>query len=391
METVNRPQASPAPQPVESVTQPPPAVAETPPGPAKRLMSLDVFRGVTILGMLLVNNIALDTATPLQLTHANWNAGLHFADLVFPWFLFIVGVAIPYSAASARRRKLSAWRYDLRVLNRAITLVLLGYLIDSSIALTPVFGLGVLQLIGLAYLVAAFLYELPTRRRLLIAAGLLAGYWAVLRFVPVPGFGRVFTPENNIINHINLVYLGQYHLQGLLSVIPTAALVMIGSAVGDLLRSETLTTGRRLGALFLLGTVLTVAGLILTIDLPFNKPLWTTSYILYTAGLGTILLTLLYLIIDVNHWRAWAWPFAILGMNALFIYIVPILVKLYILSEWHWRIEDGSRLQLGVAIMHYWFQAFGRIAGGWAYTISYIVFWWLTAVWLWHRKVFLRL
>ncbi|MGE5531200.1 MAG: acyltransferase family protein [Bacteroidota bacterium] len=354
-------------------------------------MSLDVFRGITILGMLLVNNIALDTATPTQLTHASWNAGLHFADLVFPWFLFIVGVAIPYSAASARRRKVSAWRYDLKVLNRAVTLVLLGCLIDSSIALTPVFDLGVLQLIGLAYFVAAFLYELHVRRRLLIAAGLLVGYWAILRFVPVPGLGRVFTPEHNIINHINIVYLVQYHLQGLLSVIPTAALVMIGSAVGDILRNEVITTGKRLGQLFLLGGILTVAGLILSLDLPFNKPLWTTSYILYCAGLATLLLSLLYLVIDVNNWRAWAWPFAILGMNALFIYIVPILVKLYILSEWHWRIEDGSRLQLGVAIMHYWFEAFGRVAGGWAYTISYIVFWWLVAVWLWHRKIFLRL
>lgn len=372
-------------------TLPAPAAPETPPAPAsKRLMSLDVFRGVTILGMLLVNNIALDTATPKQLAHARWNAGLTFADMVFPWFLFIVGVAIPYSAASAARKNVPSWQYDLRVLSRAITLVLLGCLIDSSIARTPIFDLGVLQLIGLAYLVAALLYELPIQRRLFIAGGLLVGYWAVIRFVPVPGVGNVFTEERNIISHLNQVYLVRYNLAGLLSVIPTAALVMIGTAVGDILRNVRTSGPVIVGRLLILGGALAVAGLLWNLDLPFNKPLWTTSYVIYTAGLATLVLALLYLILDLNRWRWWAWPFAILGMNAIFVYVVPILVKLYILSDWYWKIEDGSKLQLGVALMHYWFAAFGRIGGGWAYTISYIVFWWLIAVWLWHKKIFMR-
>lgn len=353
-------------------------------------MSLDVFRGITILGMLLVNNIALDTATPKQLAHAGWNAGLTFADMVFPWFLFIVGVAIPYSAASAQRKNVPAWLYDYRVLSRAVTLVLLGCLIDSSIARTPIFDLGVLQLIGLAYLVAALLYELPITRRLFIAGGLLVGYWAIIHFVPVPGVGNVFTEERNIINHLNQVYLLRYNLAGLLSVIPTAALVMIGSAVGDMLRNTKASGAATVGRLLILGAVLTIVGMLWSRDLPFNKPLWTTSYVIYTAGLGTVVLAMLYLILDVNRWRWWAWPFAILGMNAIFVYVVPILVKLYILSDWYVKIEDGSKLPLGVALMHYWFVALGRIGGGWAYTISYIVFWWLIAVWLWHRKIFVR-
>lgn len=389
MENTTGAQAPPTAE-VQTAPQAPPVVVQTPPtAGTKRLMSLDVFRGITMLGMLLVNNIALDTATPKQLAHASWNAGLTFADLVFPWFLFIVGVAIPYSAASARRRKVPGWRYDLKILSRTATLILLGCLIDSSIARAPMFDLGVLQLIGLAYLVAALLYELPLSRRLLIAGGMLVAYWAVLRFVPVPGVGNVFTEERNIISHLNQVYLVRYNLAGLISVIPTAALVLIGSAVGDLLRSKG-SGAKIVGQLLILGAALTVGGLLWSLDLPFNKPLWTTSYVIYTAGLGTLVLALLYLILDVNRWRWWAWPFAILGMNAIFIYVVPILVKLYILSDWHWKIEDGSKLQLGVALMHYWFVALGRIAGGWAYTISYIVFWWLIAVWLWHRKIFMR-
>ena len=120
-----------------------------------RLLSLDAFRGLTIAGMLLVNNIALDSRTPAQLTHAPWNGGVRFADVIFPWFLLIVGVAVSYSAASAKKKELSFWRVDLKILGRVLALVFLGCLIDSSLAKRPVFDLNVLQLIGLAYGVAS--------------------------------------------------------------------------------------------------------------------------------------------------------------------------------------------------------------------------------------------
>jgi predicted acyltransferase len=354
------------------------------------MLALDVFRGLTILGMLLVNNVALDTATPRQLVHAQWNAGLTFADLVFPWFLLAVGVAIPYSAAAARRRHVPFWQYDLKVLSRTVTLVLLGCLIDSSIIRAPYFDLGVLQLIGLAYLVAALLYELPISRRALLAGMLLAIYWAIIRFVPVPGAGTgIFTPQTNIINHLSQTYLAPFHLNGLLSVIPTGALVLIGTGLGDILRGE-MPQARKVAQVLAAGAILAVVGIIWSRDLPFNKPLWTTSYVLYSSGLGAILLGFLYLVLDVNGWRAWALPLLVLGMNAIFVYVVPILVKVYILQVWTWKLADGSHLPLGVAFMHYWFEAAGRIGGGWGYTLSYITFWWLIAAWLYRKKVFLR-
>lgn len=371
--------------PQESAPQP-----SAKPGGSSRVVALDVFRGITILGMLLVNNIALDTATPTQLVHAGWNQGLTFADLVFPWFLLAVGVAIPFSAASAKRRGVPPWQYDLKVLSRSVTLVLLGCLIDSSIIRAPYFDLGVLQLIGLAYLVAALLYELPMSRRYLLAGLLLGGYWATIRFLPVPGAGAgVFTPDTNIINHLNHTYLEPYHLNGLLSVVPTGALVLIGTAIGDLLRSQA-AASRKVAMTLIAGAALAVIGIIWSHDLPFNKPLWTTPYVLYSSGLGTLLLGLLYLIIDVNGWRRWAFPLVVLGMNAIFIYVVPILVKLYILQVWTVKLADGSHLILGVALMHYWFEAAGRIMGGWGYTISYLLFWWLIALWLYRKRVFVK-
>src|SRR5262249_35042789 len=114
-------------------------------GPMGRLTSLDAFRGLAILGMLLVNNVALDTSTPAPLTHAAWNGGIHLADLVYPWFLLIVGVAIPLSAAASRARGIPTWKYDLKILCRAVTLVLLGCLLESSQLKRPTFELGVLQ------------------------------------------------------------------------------------------------------------------------------------------------------------------------------------------------------------------------------------------------------
>lgn len=380
--------AEPAPQ-----AQAKPQAAEWPRHKAiiGRLTSLDAFRGLTILGMLLVNNIALDTATPKQLSHAMWNEGVHFADLVFPWFLLIMGVAIPYAAAAFKKKGLSLWRYDLKVVGRAAVLVLLGCLIDSSLLRRPVFDMGVLQILGLAYLVGALLYELPLERRLILAGAFLLAHWATIRFVPIPGVGAgIFTPEQNVIRHFDRIYLEQLHLRGIISVIPTSALVLIGAALGDVLRRDAWAPMRKAAYLFAGGVALVLAGVLWNTDLPFNKPYWTSSYIVYAAGLGAILLGMLYLLIDVNGWRAWAFPLVVFGMNAIIAYVVPILVKIYIFQQWTWKMPDGSVLPLEQAAMHGFFVRFGRIPGGWLFTFAYIIFWWLVLLWMYRKRIFVR-
>jgi predicted acyltransferase len=358
---------------------------------SKRLLSLDAFRGLTILGMLLVNNVALDTATPRQLTHAPWNQGVHFADLVFPWFLLIVGIAVPFSAASARAKRLPYWRHDLKVIGRAVTLVLLGCLIDSSALKRPTFDLGVLQLIGLSYMVGAMLYDLPLSRRLLLAAAFLAAHWAAIRFVPIPGVGAgVFTESQNLIYHLNRVYLQPISLRGLISMVPMGALVLIGTALGDGLRHQTIASVHKAARLLIAGLALAGIGWLWSLDLPFNKAVWTASYVMYAAGLGALLLGVLYLLIDVTGWRAWALPLVVLGANAIVAYVAPILVKLLILDAWKWKMPDGSLLPLSQAILHYCFVHAGRISGGWLYTLGYILFWWLILLWLYRKRVFVR-
>jgi predicted acyltransferase len=362
--------------------------------PGTRLVSLDAFRGLTIGGMLLVNNVALDGRTPTQLMHAPWNGGIRFADLIFPWFLLIVGVALPFSAAGARKRNLGGGRYALRVLGRVCALVFLGCLIDSSLLKQPVFDLNVLQLIGLAYGVGALLSVLPVWLRVPAAFALLAAHTAVIQHLSVPGLGRgVFREDANAIWYLNRAYLNHQHLTGLVSVVPTAALVLLGTVMGDALRRERWKPWEKIVVLLAFSGILLVCGWAWHFSLPYNKPVWTASYILWTAGLGGIVLTLLYALVDASgrKWTQWlAFPLVVYGSNAIAAYVGPILIKVFILRVWTWKMPDGTRETLEQAFLHTATAHYGPVGGGWVYTLGYLLVVWLALLELRRRKLFLR-
>jgi len=362
-----------------------PGAAEEP--LAKRLISLDAFRGLTITGMLLVNNIALDYKTPDHLTHAAWNQGVNFADMVFPWFLLIVGVAIPYASESHFKKGFSRLNYIVKAFSRMVTLILLGCLIDSSIIKQPVFGLGVLQLIGLAYFVATMLYGLPQIWRVIFAIAFLVGHWALIRFLPVPGMEPgMFTEENNVIAYINQIYLQPLHLKGLISIVPASAMVLIGTIIGDILRSKDMSEKVKFACMMTLSTGLGLSGWLWSLDLPFNKPVWTASYILYTAGWGIMVMGLLYLVIDIIGWQKWSFPLVVFGVNAILAYVLPIMVKLHVFQEW----TLGANMSIIQVYLQFCIDNWGRIAGGWVYTLSYIIFWWVILFYFYKKKIFLR-
>jgi len=358
--------------------------------PARRLVSLDAFRGLAILGMLLVNEKVFGPATPIQLKHARWNQNPHFADMVFPWFLLIVGVAIPYAAAARRQPGTARSAYYLKVVRRTVILVLLGFLINSSYARHPLFNMGVLQLIGLAYFVGALLYGLPLTARLGVAAVFLLSHWAAIRFIPIPGVVvGVFTEQQNLIKYLHQAHLG-HRLAGIIGVVPTSALVLIGTAIGDALRREPERPWRNVAILLGAGLSLVALGLLWNLDLRFNKPYWTASFVVFAAGWGLLVLGLFYLLIDVKGWRAWAFPLVVAGMNAVFIYVVPILVKVHTLREWSWTCAAGPSLTVEQGLQNSLFLHLGRVPGGILYTFCYILFWWLVLLWMYRRRVFLR-
>jgi predicted acyltransferase len=389
------------PRPVADTPLPEPEAAPPPAPKAERLMSLDAFRGLTILGMLLVNNIALDRDTPQHLTHAEWSGRVHIADLVFPWFLLIVGVAVPWALASHQRKGLGNLRWVGKAVGRSLSLVLMGCVVDSTVQHQLYLGLGVLQIIGLAYLVGALLAGLlPARGRAAAAGLLLVGYWALIRFAPLPNLGPGhFTETDNVIRYLNETYLNPFGLRGLLSVIPTGALVLLGTFFGEILRKSDIRPARRLALLTAWGGAFTIAGLAWSLDLPMNKPLWSPPYILFTAGMGGLVLAAMYALIDtptVRKVRWWSLPLVVFGVNAIVAYVAPILFKINVLQTWRWAgtaagLPNGSNPTLEQALQNLCFTLVGRTNGGWLYTALYIGFWWLVLLYLYRRQWFVRL
>jgi predicted acyltransferase len=368
-----------------------PATETTIPGRSARLLALDAFRGLTMALMLLVNNVALGRATPAQLDHAHWHQPIHLADLVYPWFLFCVGLAIPFSAASARRRGVAPWQRDLRVLRRAAILFFLGCVISSAKIKHPILSMGVLQTIGLAYLAGALLYRLRTPYRLSLAAFLLVSYWAAIMFIPVPGLGRgVFEAGHNLIEYFDNAYLVRIHLAGITDVVPTTALVLIATVLADLVRRRDRPDWWKVSWLWVAGALLAGGGILGSLSLELNKWVWTPSFILLMVGTGAIGLGLFYVALDMRRRRGWAYPLLVLGSNAIIAYVAPILFRELVLDLVPVHVGAGKAAPLGQWIIGLLAGRLGPIAGGWTYTFAFIVVWWIV-LWVLYRKgIYLR-
>ncbi|WP_425146179.1 DUF5009 domain-containing protein [Deinococcus sp.] len=352
------------------------------PASSGRLSSLDAWRGLTVLLMLLVNNLALDTLAPSQLLHAPWGGGLTFTDLVFPWFLFCAGAALPFSLAAAHKAGQVGWALVGKLAQRTVLLYLVGCLLTSVTEHRLTLGLGVLQIIALASFFGGLLSRLRLRWRLLSAGALLIGYDLFIRFVPVGGVAGVFTEAANPVQAINDL-LGPWNLRGLLSVIPTTALVLLGSVAAQPLKSR---HPRAPWLLLAFGVALSALGWLWAGHLEFNKSVWTPSYVVYSAGLATLGLLAFYLIGDAQGGRraAWLTPLSIPGRNALFAYVAPILIKVVVLLNWNvdWT---GQSMPLGSALLTLARGTFGLWWGGWTYTLVYIALVWLGLAFLARR------
>jgi predicted acyltransferase len=358
---------------------------------AKRLASLDAFRGLAVFGMLLVNNKQLGPWTPDQLHHARWGHPVHFADMVFPWFLLIVGVAIPFAAASARRRGFSRWAFARKIGTRALLLVLIGVLINSSFVHHPLFDLGVLQTIGLAYLAGALLYRLRPRWRLQAIAILLVGQWAVLRHVAAPGIAAgVVTEKLNLIRYVNETYLAAVGLENLPAIAPTTALVLMGTFAGDLVRRGAGDPVHKARLLAAAGLGLLLLGALWSLDLPMVKRIWTASYVTFAAGAGLLVFALFYWAIDVRGRVSWSFPLVVFGANAITAFALPILANVHILDEWTARLPNGLPGTLRQSLLQAFTARFGPGPGGLAFTLAFLLFWWLVLYGLYRKRIFIR-
>jgi predicted acyltransferase len=306
------------------------------------LASLDAFRGITIAGMILVNNPGNWNAVFESLTHADWD-GCTLADLVFPFFIFIMGAAMTF--AFGRRAGHGHTRRDLyrRIARRAAWLIVLGLVLNVVASFPSVGSMripGVLQRIGVVYALAAviFLQTTPSQRAVTVAI-LVLGEWALLIWVPFGHGGAGLARQHNLAGFIDRAVFGRHILmstgdpEGMLATLPAVGTALLGSFAGDWLRREQ-SAAARVRALVFGGLAAALIGLLWAAVLPPNKSLWTGSFVALTAGLAALALAWCYILIDVWGYRAWARPFLWLGFNPLAIYFLSEFVGHVLEQPW---------------------------------------------------------
>ncbi len=345
--------------------------------PTARLTSLDVLRGFVIASMLFVNNPGRRELTPGWLDHASWGVGITFADLVMPWFLFVIGVSLPFWVERSAGRP-GFWS---RVTRRALTLIGLGILLVSSAQHRFVIGLDVLQHLGIAGFLATVVYVQARRGRPWIILALLVSHWLLLRFVPAPGVpAGTLEPDRNIVAWINSNWLAPLHLAGLISPVATTSLVLLGSYAGEWLRAG---EARRL---VLAGAALASGGWIWHYDLFFSKALWTAPYLCFSGGLGMLLLALCHRLFDPPRWAFLASPWIVFGRNAILAYFGAIMLKHHTVEEW--QLSSGSSVR--DAIVDAYVAALGGPMGSVAWTLTWLAVVWLICFPLYRRRLYWR-
>lgn len=365
---------------------------------SSRLVSLDVFRGITIAGMILVNNPGTWSAIYPPLKHAEWH-GWTPTDFIFPFFLFIVGVAMTLSFKKRREQGVDRKKLFYHALQRSIIIFLLGMFLH----LFPYFNFstvripGVLQRIAVVYLIASTIYlYLKERWQLIIAVTILILYWFAMTIIPVPGYGSGnLSPEGNLAAYIDRTIM-QGHLwrenwdpEGILSTFPAVVTTMIGIFTGRwLLKSN--DKFETTSWMFVAGSILIILGVIWDIWFPINKYIWTSSYVIFMGGLALHFLGFCYYVIEIKNIRWWTQPFLVFGMNAIASFFLSSLVA-KTMGIIKITLSNGDEISLKGFIFNSFYKPFfSEINASLAFAMSYLLLWYLIMLIFYKKKIFIK-
>ena len=367
----------------------------------KRLCSLDAFRGLTIAAMILVNCPGTYGSVYPQLRHAEWN-GWTFTDTVFPAFLFIMGVSMVFSFAGRKQNGAINSLLQFQIVKRTIILFALGLFINDF----PVFHLstirvpGVLQRIALCYFFTSLIIlKSSVKGQVFWLIGLLASYWLMMRYVPVPEIGTgVLEPGRNFAAYIDSLFLDghmwmhyeTWDPEGLLSTIPAIGTTLFGVLAAHWLRSE-LPGGRKVMGLFLAGVVLLALGWMFGRWFPINKSIWTSTFSIFMAGIASTGLALFYWIIDLKGYRRWATVFVVFGVNAITMYVLSEVLDT--LSRFMRLTQPGGST---ISFRSYVYRTFfvplaGPETSSLLFAVAFVLLMLCVALIMWKRKIFVKI
>ena len=403
------------------------ATTSTAPTPTtrERLLSLDVFRGLTIAGMLLVNDPGTWSAIFPPLEHAAWH-GWTPTDLIFPFFLFIVGITTHLSLSARRARGDDDSAIVKQILRRGAIIYLLGF----AMALFPFYQwgtidalpnasawdrivyriehvriMGVLARIGIVYICAGLLTLRTTlRQQIVIIAALLFGYWFAMTLIPVPGENEIgalllHTKDRNLAAHLDRAILGLNHIwvggvtfdpEGVLSTFPAIATAMFGVIAGRWIAQRDKSLLERIAGLFAVGSLGMMIGLMWNWSFPINKSLWTSSYVVFTAGMACVALATIMWIVDYANVKWWTKPFVVYGVNPILAFVGSGVMARLIYTLWHVN-YNGASTSIQNATYQIAFASWlpPRVASL-AFAISFVLLWYGILLVLYKRNIFLK-
>ena len=363
----------------------------------KRLLSIDTLRGIDMAFIMGLSPLILricdlfpggsDSWIATQLHHVSWD-GLALMDCIFPVFLFIAGLSFPFSYAKQVSQGRTSWQIHRKIFIRALILVALGIVYNGFFDLSfPQRYASVLGRIGLAWMCAALLYiHLKTVPRIVIAAVILIGYGLLVSLVAAPDVPAGTDPLsrdgclNGYIDRLLLpgrLHNGNFDPEGLLGIIPATVTAMLGMFTGEFIRLPEEKVNGNKKTLWMLGAgaVLLVVGLLFSRILPINKKLWSSTFVLVVGGISLLAYAIVYFLVEVKGYRKWTFPFRVIGLNSITIYLLQKIIPL----------QGVANYFLGGAA-GYLPEAWGAVL----LAAGYLAVSWLLLYFLWRQKIFLK-